>query len=62
LTHWKRPWCCERLKLGGEGATEYEMFGWHHRHEFEPTPGDNGGQGSLVFYSPWGYKGSDMTQ
>ena len=19
LTHWKRPWCCERLKVGGEG-------------------------------------------
>ena len=19
LTHWKRPWCCERLKAGGEG-------------------------------------------
>ena len=20
LTHWKRPWCCERLKAGGEGG------------------------------------------
>ena len=20
LTHWKRPWCWERLKVGGEGA------------------------------------------
>ena len=19
LTHWKRPWCCKRLKAGGEG-------------------------------------------
>ena len=19
LTHWKRPWCCERLRAGGEG-------------------------------------------
>ena len=19
LTHWKRPWCCKRLKVGGEG-------------------------------------------
>ena len=19
LTYWKRPWCCERLKVGGEG-------------------------------------------
>jgi len=27
------------------------MVGWHHRlngHEFEQTPGDNKGQGSLV--------------
>ena len=33
LTHWKRPWFGERLKVGGEGATD----GWHHRlngHEF----------------------------
>ena len=26
LTHWKRPWCWERLK----GMTEDEVFGWHH--------------------------------
>ena len=25
LTHWKRPWCCKRLKVKGEGATEDEM-------------------------------------
>ena len=34
----KRPWCWERLKVGGEGTTEDEMVGWHHRlngHEFE---------------------------
>ena len=24
LTHWKRPWCCERLKAGGEG----DDIGW----------------------------------
>ena len=42
LTHWKRPWCWERLKAGGEGKTEDEMVGWHHRldgREFEPAPG-----------------------
>ena len=42
LTHWKRPWCWETLKMGGEGATEDEMIGWHHRpdgHEFEQAPG-----------------------
>ena len=33
------------------------MVGWHHRlngHEFEQTPGDGEGQGSLVCCSPWG--------
>ena len=33
------------------GRTEDEMVGWHHRlngHEFEQTPGDGEGQGSLV--------------
>ena len=30
LTHWKRPWCWERLKAGGKGMTEDEMVGWHH--------------------------------
>ena len=38
MTHWKRPWCWERLRAGGEGVTEDEMVGWHHQlsgHEFE---------------------------
>ena len=25
LTHWKRPWCWQRLRAKGEGATEDEM-------------------------------------
>ena len=36
-------------------ATEDEMVGWHHQlngHEFEQTPGDGEGQGSLVCCSP----------
>ena len=40
------------------------MVGWHHRlngHEFEQTPGDGEGQGSLACYSPWGHKQSDTT-
>ena len=40
------------------------MVGWHHQlngDEFEQTPGDTEGQGSLVFYSSWGQKDSDMT-
>ena len=40
-----------------KGVTEDETVGWHHRlnrHEFEQTPGDSEGQGSLVCCSPWG--------
>ena len=32
------------------GATEDELIGWHHQlsgHEFEETPGDREGPGSL---------------
>ena len=39
-THWKRPWCWERLKAGGQGMTKDEMVGWHHQlngHESEQT-------------------------
>ena len=46
-------------------TTEDEMAGWHHRfngHEFEQTPGDGEGQGSLACCSPWGLKESDMTE
>ena len=38
LTHWKRPWRWERLKVEEKGTTEDEMVGWHHwfnGHEFE---------------------------
>ena len=45
------------LRAGGEGATEDEMGGWHHRfnrHEVEQTPGDGDGQGSLACCSPGG--------
>ena len=41
------------------------MVGWHHplkRHEFEQTPGDGEGQGSLACYSPWCLQESDMTE
>ena len=47
-----------------KGATENEMVGWHHQinvHEFEQTPGNGEGQGSLACYSPWGLKESDAT-
>ena len=62
-THWKRPWAGK--DWGQEkGMTEDKMVGWHHRlngHEFEKTPGDSEGQGSLVCYSPWGLQELDTT-
>ena len=40
------------------------MVGWHPRlngHEFEETPGDGEGQGSLACCSPWGCRtGHDL--
>ena len=45
--------------------TEDEMVGWHHQlngHEFEQTPGDGEGQGSLVCCSTWGHEESNTTQ
>ena len=42
-----------------------ERIGWDHKldgHEFEQTPGDGKGQGSLVWCSPRGCKESDMTE
>ena len=42
--------------------TEDEMVRRHHQlngHELEQTPGDHGGQRSLVRYGPWGHKELD---
>ena len=63
MTHWKRPWCWERLKAGGEdddmvemtGWDEDEMVGWHHLLkglESEQVLGVDDGQGSLACCSP----------
>ena len=44
-------------------VTEDGTVGWHHwlnRHEFEQTPGDSEGQGSLSCWSPWGHRELDM--
>ena len=41
------------------------MGGLHHQfngHEFEQTPGDDEGQGSLVCCSPQGLKDLDTTE
>ena len=53
-THWKIPWCWERLKAGGEG-NDRGWDGWHHwldGHEFEQAPGVGEGQGGLACCSP----------
>ena len=42
LTHWKRPWCWERLRAGEKGTTGNEMVGWHQQlngHAFEQALG-----------------------
>ena len=65
LTHWKRPWCWERLKAGGEGDNRDKMVEWHHRlngHEFEQVPGDGEWRGSLARCSTWSHKVSHTTE
>ena len=52
-------------KAGGDGPTEDERGGWHHRlHglESEQALGVGDGRGSLVCCSPWGRKELDMTE
>ena len=47
-----------------KGATDDEMVGWHHQldgHEFEQTPEDSEGPGSLACCRLWGCKESDVT-
>ena len=61
----KRPWCWDRLKVGGEGDTEDEMVGWHHQlngHGFGRTPGVGDGQGGLACCGSWGCQESDTTE
>ena len=65
LTHWKRPWCWERLKAGGEGD-DRGWDGWMA----SPTPWAwiwvNSRSwwwtGGLVCCSTWGCKESDTTE
>ena len=55
----------ERLETGGEGMTEDEMVGRHHRldgREFEPAPGFDDQQGSLACCRQWGCKELDTTE
>ena len=65
LTHWKRPWCWDRLKAGGEGDNR-EWDDWLASPtcglEFEQALGTSERQGSLFSRNPWGCKESDTTE
>ena len=58
-----RPGCWEDYGREEKGMTENEVVGWHHwlnGHEFEQSPGDSDGQGSLSGCSSWSCKESDV--
>ena len=65
LTHWKRPWCWERLKVGGEGD-DRGWDGWMASLTWWTWVwvglGAGDGQGSLACCSPWGCKELDTTE
>ena len=46
-------------------VTENDLVGWYHQlngHEFDQTPGDSEGQGSLACCSAGDHTESDMTE
>ena len=59
LTHLKRPWCWERLKVGGEGE-DRRWDGWMESQTkwmwVWVSPGVGDEQGSLPWCSPWGHR------
>ena len=69
---WEENWLIGKDPNAGKdwrreekGPTEDETVGWPHwlnEHDFEQTPGDSEGEGSLVCCSPWGCKESDTTE
>ena len=64
LTHWKRPWCWERLKAGREG----DIKGWDGwmasstRWTWVWVDPGSDGQGGLACCSSWGRKELEMTE
>ena len=53
-------------KIDSKRRREQQRMRWldaisNSRHEFEQTPGDTEGQGSLACSSPWGCKELDTT-
>ena len=65
LTHWKRPWSWERLKVGGEGD-DRGWDGWMvsltQQTWVWASSRSGDGQGSLACCSPWVHKISNMTE
>ena len=63
-THWKRPWCWERLRAGGEGD-DRGWNGWMVSQTQWKWVWANSGRewriGKPGFCSPWGHKESDTT-
>ena len=60
---WKDPDAGKDWRWEEKRMTEDEMVGWQHwldGHKFEQGPGVGDGQGSLAWFSPWGYKESDI--
>ena len=65
LTPWERPWCWERLRVGGEGddrGWDSWMASLTRWTWVWAGLGIGDRQGSLVCCSPWGRKESDMTE
>ena len=65
VTHLKRPWCWERLKVGGEGD-DRGSDGWMASPTRQTwvwaSLGIGDGQRSLACCIPWGNKESDTTE
>ena len=65
LTHRKRPWCWERLKVGGEGD-DRGWDGWMASLTqwtwIWASSGSWWWTGGLVCCGPWGHKESEMTE
>ena len=65
LTHWKRPWCWEGLRAGGEGDDrkwDGQMASPTWWTWVGGTPGVGDGQGALECCDSWGHKESDTTE
>ena len=59
----KDPDAGKEWRWKNKRVAEDETVGWDHwlnGHEFEQSPGNSEGQGSLVCCSPWGHKESDV--